>query len=99
MDLTQILGSTDSVTWWQECARTVVVFCYGLAVVRLAGRRVFGKWSGVDFIVSIIVGPWRTPASTTLIMLLHWILAHAAARFERLSPARPRQSRPLRLPR
>ena len=56
MDLTQIFGSTHAVTWWQECTRTVVVFCYGLAVVRLAGRRVFGKWAALDFIVSIIVG-------------------------------------------
>lgn len=97
MDLTQIFGSTHAVTWWQECTRTVVVFCYGLAVVRLAGRRVFGKWSALDFIVSIIVGSSLsraitgsaalegTLASTTLIMLLHWVLAHAAARSERLS--------------
>lgn len=97
MDLTQIFGSTHNVTWWQVCARTVVVFCYGLAVVRLAGRRVFGKWAAPDFIVSIIVGSslsraitgsaplGGTLASTTLIMLLHWVLSHAAARSERLA--------------
>ena len=97
MDFTQIFGSTHDVTWSQECARTVVVFCYGLAMVRLAGRRIFGKWAALDFIVSIIVGSslsraitggaplGGTMASTTLIMLLHWVLAHAAARSERLS--------------
>ena len=97
MDLTQIFGSTHAVTWWQECARTVVVFCYGLAVVRVAGRRVFGKWAALDFIVSIIVGSslnraitgsaalGGTLASTTLIMLLHWVLSQVGARFERLS--------------
>jgi uncharacterized membrane protein YcaP (DUF421 family) len=74
-----------------------VVFCYGLVMVRVAGRRVFGKWAALDFIVSIIVGSslsraitgtadlGGTLASTTLIMLLHWILAHAAARWEGLS--------------
>ena len=97
MDLTQIFGSTHAVAWWQECTRTVVVFCYGLAVVRLAGRRVFGKWSALDFIVSIIVGSslsraitgsaalGGTLASTTLIMLLH-----VSARFDQ--PTRPRGS-------
>ena len=97
MDLTHILGSIHAVTWPQECARTFVVFCYGLAAVRLGGRRVFGKWSALDFIVSIIVGSslsraitgsaalGGTLASTTLIMLLHWLLAQAAARSERLS--------------
>ncbi|HUB47355.1 MAG TPA: YetF domain-containing protein [Acetobacteraceae bacterium] len=97
MDLTQIFGSTHAVTWWQECSRTIVVFSYGLAVVRLAGRRVFGKWSALDFIVSIIVGSslsraitgsaalGGTLASTTLIMLLHWVLAHAAACSAKLS--------------
>ncbi len=97
MDLTHIFGSTHAVTWPQECARTFVVFCYGLAAVRLAGRRVFGKWAALDFIVSIIVGSslsraitgsaalGGTLASTTLIMLLHWVLAQAAARSDRLS--------------
>lgn len=97
MDFTHIFGSTHAVTWWQECARTVIVFCYGLAAVRLAGRRVFGKWAALDFIVSIIAGSslsraitgsaplGGTLASTTLIMLLHWVLAHAAARSEQLA--------------
>ena len=56
----------------------------------------FGKCAALDFIVSIIVGSsvsraiigsaalGGTPASTTLIMLLHWVLAHAAGRSDRL---------------
>jgi len=40
----------------QECVRTVLVFAYGLLLVRLAGRRIFGKWSALDIIVSIMVG-------------------------------------------
>ena len=49
MDLSQIFGSTHAVTWWQECTRTIMVFCYGLAVVRRAGRREFGKWVSPGF--------------------------------------------------
>ncbi len=38
-----VFGPTGHVTWWQECDRALVVFIYGLAIVRIAGRRVFGK--------------------------------------------------------
>lgn len=60
--------------------------------MRLAGRRVFGKWAALDIIVSIVVGSnlsraltgsaplFGTLAATTLLMGLHWILAHVAAR-------------------
>lgn len=92
-----VFGQAGHVTWSQECARAVVVVVYGLALVRLAGRRVFGKWSALDIIVSIVVGSnlgraltvgaelWGTLAATTLLMVLHWILSHAAARWPRLS--------------
>src|SRR4051794_9298062 len=97
MNLIDIFGATSHITWLQECARGVLIFFYGLALVRLAGRRVFGKWAALDIVVSIIVGSnlsraltgnaelWGTLAATTLLILLHWILAHAAARSARLS--------------
>jgi len=65
---------------------------YGLAIVRVAGRRVFGKWAALDIIVSVIVGSnlsraltgqaslGGTLAATTVLMVLHWVLAQAAAR-------------------
>ncbi len=97
MALDDLFGSTGHVTWAQECARAALIFFYGLALVRIAGRRVFGKWAALDIIVSIIIGSnlsraltgsaalWGTLAATTLLMLLHWVLAHAAARSPRLS--------------
>ena len=51
----------------------------------------FGKWSALDIVVSIIVGSnlsrvltgsaplWGTLAATGLLMALHWVLAHASA--------------------
>ncbi len=87
-----IFGSDGHVTWFQECARAAVVFAYGLAVVRVAGRRVFGKWAALDIIVSVIVGSnlsralsgqaalTGTLAATTFLMAMHWVLAQAAAR-------------------
>lgn len=95
--MTHIFGPDGHITWWQECDRAVVVFIYGLIVVRLAGRRVFGKWAALDIIVSIVVGSnlsraltgtasvGGTLAATTLLMGLHWILAQAAARSDHLS--------------
>ena len=92
MSITDLVGLTGHVTWWQECVRALVIFAYGLALVRIAGRRVFGKWSALDIIVSVIVGSnlsraltggaslGGTLAATTLLMALHWVLAHAAAR-------------------
>lgn len=40
----------------QECLRSIAVFAFGLALVRLAGRRMFCKWSAIDIIVSIMIG-------------------------------------------
>jgi uncharacterized membrane protein YcaP (DUF421 family) len=75
----------------------VLIFAYGLLLVRLAGKRLSGRWSALDIVVSIIVGSnlsraltgnaplWGTLATTTLLVALHWVLAHAVARWSRLS--------------
>ena len=93
----EIFGTNSDLSWWQDCARAVVILFYGLALVRVAGRRVFGKWSALDIVVSIIVGSnlsraltgsasmMGTLLATTLLMLLHWILAQLAARSPRVS--------------
>lgn len=90
--LQSVFGSTDNVSWQQECMRAVLIFAYGLLVVRIAGRRVFGRWSALDIVISIIVGSnlsraltgtaplFGTLAATSLLMLLHWVLAQLAAR-------------------
>ena len=95
--LETLLGSTGHLTLAQECARGVLVFAYGLVVLRVAGRRVFGKWSALDFIISIIIGSnlsraitgnaplWGTLVATSLLLVLHWLLARAAAHSPRLS--------------
>lgn len=101
------VGSSHSISILQECARALIVFAYGLLLVRVAGRRVFGKWSALDIIVSIIVGSalartltgnaplWGTFAATALIMVLHWVLAQAAALWP--TAARVLEGRPITL--
>jgi uncharacterized membrane protein YcaP (DUF421 family) len=93
----QIFGITEHLLWWQECARAVLVFAYGLILVRIAGRRMFGKWSALDIIVSIMIGSnlsraltgnsplWATLAATTALVALHGVLAYLVARSTVLS--------------
>jgi uncharacterized membrane protein YcaP (DUF421 family) len=97
MNLDSIFGITGQTTVTQECARAAVVFFYGLALVRVAGRRVFSQSTALDIIVAIVTGSslsraltgnadlFGTLAATTLLMVLHWMLARASARWPRLS--------------
>ena len=97
MNLDAIFGTSDHVSLAQECARAALIFFFGLALVRLSGRRVFAKWSALDIIVSIVVGSnlsramtggaplWGTLTATILLMALHWSLSRLAARFSVVS--------------
>jgi uncharacterized membrane protein YcaP (DUF421 family) len=90
--LDQVFGKTGVIDWHQECARAILIFAYGLAIIRLAGRRVFGRWSALDIVISIIVGSnlsraltgsaplIGTLAATTLLMVMHWLFAQLASR-------------------
>lgn len=87
----ELLGGMKDLTLGQECARAVVIFFYGLVMLRLSGRRTFAQFSAVDLVVSIIVGSnlsramtgevpfWGTLASVAVLVALHLILAYAAA--------------------
>ena len=77
--------------------RAVLIFAYGLFLVRLSGRRTFGKWSALDIIMSIMLGSslsraltgsaplLGTMAASAVLVLLHWLLARAAAWSPRLA--------------
>ncbi|MBO0734709.1 MAG: DUF421 domain-containing protein [Methylocapsa sp.] len=99
-----IFGTPGGSTIGSEAARAAIVFCYGLVVLRLAGRRVFGKLSALDTTVAIIVGSClarvingnaplaATLVAVTLLIALHWLFIHLAARwrfFSRLIEGRP----------
>lgn len=86
-----VFGSTQDLTAWQECARAALIFAYGLLLMRLSGRRTFGKWSALDIVVSIMLGSSLsraltggapligTMAASAVLVLLHRLLAQAAA--------------------
>ena len=95
--LDHIFGAKDPILWWQEVARAMLILTYALVAMRLVGRRLIGRWSALDFAVSIIIGSnlsraltgnaplWGTLAATTVVLLLHSLLAHGAARSRLLS--------------
>jgi uncharacterized membrane protein YcaP (DUF421 family) len=84
--------------WWQMCARGVIVFIFGLGLVRAAGKRLFGKWGAMDIILSVIIGsnlsrsitgnsPFLpTLAATALLVALHAVLARMAVSIPALGP-------------
>jgi len=92
-----IFGIKDHVSLVQECARAILIFLYGLILLRLSGRRTFGHWSALDIVISIIVGSALgramtgsaplpgTMAAAAVMVGLHVLIASAVARSRRLS--------------
>ena len=84
------------IAWQQMSARAVLIFFFGLVLVRVAGKRVFGKWTALDIVVSIIIGsnlsraltgaaPFvETIIATTVLVLLHSALIMAGVRWPAL---------------
>lgn len=97
MTLLSVFGVTNHVEWWQELPRAVVIFAFGLLLLRLSGRRTFARWSALDIVVSIIMGSSLSRALTgsaplggtllamALLAFLHWLLARMATRSNRLA--------------
>jgi uncharacterized membrane protein YcaP (DUF421 family) len=90
----QVIGREGTeITWWQMSARAVVIFAYGLFLVRLAGRRVFGQWAPLDIVVSLIIGSnlsraltgtvplVQTLIASTVLVLLHALISAIAVRW------------------
>ena len=92
-----IFGTQHNVTLLQECARAALVFGYGFLALRLSGRRAFGKWSALDFIISIIIGSslarvitgeasiGGTFAAVAVMIAMHLALSWMAASSEQFS--------------
>src|SRR5690242_1308311 len=97
MTLLDVFGVTNHIEWWQELPRAVVVFVFGLILLRLSGRRAFARWSALDIIVSIIMGSSLSRALTgsaplggtmlamILLAFMHWLLARLTTRSSRFA--------------
>jgi uncharacterized membrane protein YcaP (DUF421 family) len=81
----------------QLCVRAVILFAFGVACIRIGGRRMFSQVSPLDIVVAIVVGSnisramtgkapfWPALAATLLLAVLHRLLSWAAARWRPLS--------------
>jgi uncharacterized membrane protein YcaP (DUF421 family) len=95
--LQAIFGIKDHLSLGQECARAVLIFVYGLIMLRLSGHRTFAHWSALDIIISIVAGSSLsraltgsaplpgTLAAVAVLVFLHLIFAYAVARSASLS--------------
>jgi uncharacterized membrane protein YcaP (DUF421 family) len=92
-----LFGAQDHLGIAQEAARAALIFAYGLLLLRLAGPRMFGRWSALDITVTIMVGSALaramtgdapligTMAAAAVMAGLHVALAHCVARNQRLA--------------
>jgi len=90
--LLTIFGVQNHLSTAQEAARAVLIFTYGLILLRLVGPRLFGHWSALDIVVTIMVGSALARAMTgsaplvgtmvaaAVMAFLHAALAHWVAR-------------------
>lgn len=88
--LEKIFGTGEQLETYQMCARAFVTFFIVLFLIRLAGMRSFGKKSAFDNVIIIVLGAvlsrvivgaspfWDTVAASTVIVLVHRIIAYAA---------------------
>jgi len=89
-------GSAHEITWWQMTVRTAIIFAYGLVVIRVAGRRAFGRSSALDMVQSVVIGSSLSRALTgnapllatlvamTALVLLHAFLSRLSFRWHRI---------------
>lgn len=90
--------SGGDISWQQMSIRAVLIFIFGLALVRMASKRVFGRWGAIDIILSVVIGsnlsraltgaaPFvETLAATAVLVVLHAALAALAVHVPGLGP-------------
>jgi uncharacterized membrane protein YcaP (DUF421 family) len=93
----QLIGPDQGADTQQLCIRAVLLFVFGIACIRIAGRRTFAHYSPLDIIVALIVGSSISrvmtgkadviPAcsATLTLVVLHRLVALAALRWKMLA--------------
>src|SRR5437868_14969409 len=101
------VASPAALTWGQTTARTVVVFLFGVLLMRAADRRFLGRNAGFDVLLAIVLGSvlsrgingqapfFKTLAASALLVLLHRLLGMVAFRWSAFSKAMKGQAQVL----
>jgi uncharacterized membrane protein YcaP (DUF421 family) len=91
------IGEGENLPWWQMSIRAVLILIFGLLLIRIVGRRAFGKQNPLDIVVAIVVGSnlsraltgnapfFSTLAATAVLFGVFCLLDEAAARWHFLS--------------
>lgn len=66
------------IAWWEMCLRAAVVFLAGLVLIRLAGKRIRGRWGAMDIILFMIIGSNLSRALTGNAPLMATLMATSA---------------------
>lgn len=96
MEMIQDLIGADKggILWWQMIIRTTVIFFLALVMVRLAGKRIFGKHTAFDIVLGIVLGSilgraitgnapfFLTLLAALTLVCLHWLMAFIAVRWD-----------------
>jgi uncharacterized membrane protein YcaP (DUF421 family) len=94
MHLEDLIGrDMGAILWWQMSIRALLIFLFGLVLIRLFGRHAFGKQTALDIILAIVIGsnlsraltansPFvPTLVATAAIVLLFWVLSRLCVRW------------------
>lgn len=97
--LDNVVGwSAESLTWYQMAARSALAFIVLVALVRLGNKRLFGKGTAFDMVVSIMIGstmaqsihsqgPFlRIYVAVAVLLIVHTLFSALAARVDWFGP-------------
>ena len=91
--ISEVIGTKGDILWWQMSIRAIVILIFGLILLRLLGRRAFSQQNPLDIIVAIVIGSSLSRALTgnvrffptlvamAVLMVVFWLLDHAAGRW------------------
>jgi uncharacterized membrane protein YcaP (DUF421 family) len=92
-----LIGPDEGANAYQLSVRAVLLFAFGVACIRIAGRRTFAHYSPLDIVVALIVGSnisrvmtgkagfFPALAATLVLVILHRVLAMGTLRWGWLS--------------
>lgn len=90
--LHSIIGedSGAKILWWQMAIRAAMTFAYALLLIRIAGKRVFGKYTAFDIVIGVMLGSMLSRALTgnspifatylgaAVLVFVHWLVARVS---------------------
>lgn len=90
-----LIGSgEETILWWQAAVRASIVFFLAIIMVRLGGKRIFGKHTAFDIVLGIVLGSilgrtitGNAPFFASIIaaftlVFLHWLMAVTSFRWD-----------------